>query len=404
MKKFIKTIDVFLSFICVVIFIFISIGYINQPEQIVFYEDFQSMRFMNVYTVKKNDDVHAVSLGADDDEVSADISLLGVFPVTKTKAIESDRKYVAIGGDLIGIRIYTDGLLVVGLDNVITSQGNVSPAKECGLEIGDRITHVNDEIITSVAAFSAVLSMSEGNNISLTVERNDDTFYYSLKPVFCEAENKYRCGLWLKDSTAGIGTLTFSDPQTGMFASLGHAICDAETKSVLTVSDGDILGASVSGCTKGEKGSTGQIKGSFTGSDLGDIAENNEFGVYGTINDIEYDDDLMLPVASQGEIQTGAAKIYATVSGDGVKEYDIEIEKINYSNEPESRSLVISITDSELLESTGGIIQGMSGSPIVQNGMFVGAVTHVFLNDPTRGYGIFAETMINEAERIIEQE
>lgn len=394
MKKFIRSVDVVLSVLCAVIFIFISIGYVNQPEQIVFYEDFHSMRFMNVYTVKKNEDVYAVSAGVDDNEISADISLLGVFPVAKTKAIETDRQYVAIGGELIGIRIFTDGLLVVGLDEVITSQGNVSPAKNCGLQVGDRITHVNDEIITSVAAFSAVLSMSEGNNISLTVKRNDDTYYYSLKPVFCETENKYRCGLWLKDSTAGIGTLTFSDPQTGMFASLGHAICDTETKSVLTVGDGDILSASVSGCTKGEKGATGQIKGSFTGNDIGDIAENNEFGVYGSINNSAFTDSIMLPVASQGEIETGEAKIYSTVSGDGVKEYDIEIEKINYSTEPESRSLVISITDPELLEATGGIIQGMSGSPIVQNGMFVGAVTHVFLNDPTRGYGIFAETMI----------
>ena len=402
MKNLIRKADAVLSLLCVVIFTFITIGFYTQPHQVVFYEDNKQMQYMNLYSVKKNEKaVQASSLNGIT-ESNAEISFLGVFPVCETQAVVRDRKYVCAGGDLIGIKIFTDGLLVVATDDVSSASGNISPAKECGIEVGDIITHVNDEIITSVNAFSSVITACEGNNVGLTVKRNDEVYYYSLKPVYCESENKYRCGLWLKDSTAGIGTLTFTDPETDLFASLGHAICDSETKSVLTVNDGDIYDAIVNGCDKGQKGTTGQIKGSFMSSDMGDIIDNNEFGLYGTFSSSDVSDNEMYPLAASNEIKTGNAKIISTVSDKGKQMYDIEIEKISYSSSPESRSLVIRITDPELLAVTGGIVQGMSGSPIIQDGKIVGAVTHVFLNDPTRGYGIFAETMLDTMNSIAE--
>lgn len=394
MKKIIRKADIILSVFCVVVFTFITIGFYNQPDKVIFYKDSNQIRYLNVFSVKRTEDVIQVSSTLSEDEIQADISFLGIFPVAQTEAVVSDRKYVTVGGDLIGIKIYTDGLLVVGTDDVVSAEGNVSPAENCGIRPGDIITHVNDEVITSVNAFSGIVSLNKGENIGLTVKRDNDIYYYSLKPVFCESENKYRCGLWLKDSTAGIGTLTFTDPDTGMFASLGHAICDSETKSVLKVSDGDIYTASVKGCDKGQKGSTGQIKGTFMTDDVGDIIDNNEFGLYGTFSSATSTDNQVYPLASQGEIKTGPAKIISTVSDNCRQMYDIEIEKINFSNSPESRSLVIKITDPELLAITGGIVQGMSGSPIIQDGKLVGAVTHVFLNDPSKGYGIFAETML----------
>lgn len=400
MKKFIQRTDIILSALCFAVFALITAGQYFLPESVVFYDGKNKTDIYAVFHVEESEtDVVTVST-AGIESCKADVSILGVIPVGQISAEKTDRKYVNVGGDIIGIRLYTDGLLVVSTEDVVTADGNINPCEKCGIQTGDIILEINDEIVCSISDFSNVVSASKGNSISITVLRNDEKLYFSLTPVYSEAEGKYRCGLWLRDSTAGIGTLTFADPDNGMFASLGHAICDSETQSVLPVGEGDILSAEISGVTPGEKGATGQIKGNFGDKILGQLLDNNEFGVYGTYcdSDVLYGD--LLPVASQTEIEVGEAQILCNVDGQGTEYYDIEIEKITYSNSKASRSMVIKVTDPDLLSVTGGIIQGMSGSPIVQNGMLVGAVTHVFLNDPTRGYGIFAETMISEAERI----
>ncbi|MBO5935119.1 MAG: SpoIVB peptidase [Clostridia bacterium] len=380
-----------------VVFLFIIAGNLCIPDEVVFYDNQPTVKIHKVfYAERDNSDAVTVST-VENSKSKAHVSLLGIIPVSEINATESARKYVYAGGSLVGIRLYTEGILVVGTDDVVTSEGTVSPAEECGIMQGDIITEVNDEIVTSVSDFSNRVTASDGENISVTVKRGDETFYYSLKPAYSESENKYRCGLWLRDSTAGIGTLTFADPQTKTLATLGHAICDTETQAVLPVGEGDILGASFEGCIPGQKGSTGQIKGCFTSDILGSLADNNEFGVYGTYSSASFETGELYPVASQTETETGSAQIISTVSADGAQFYDIEIEKITYSKEKMSRSMVIKVTDQDLLNTTGGIIQGMSGSPIIQNGMIVGAVTHVFLNDPTRGYGVFIENMLDAA-------
>ncbi len=403
MKKLIKIADVSLSVLCVIIFSFIIIGTIYHPKKIVFYDNAQSYNYMTVFNVTKTQTAMPVFKGKTESEATAEVSLFGIIPVTHVEAVESERKYVNVGGSLVGIKIYTEGLLVVDVQDVDTINGFVNPGQQSGIKKGDIITHVNDEIVRSVSDFSQRVTICDGKDLSIAVKRDNNTLYYSLTPAFSESEGKYRCGLWLKDSTAGIGTLTFTDPDTEMFASLGHAIYDSDTKTVLSVSDGDILRASINGCEKGNKGETGQIKGTFSTDDFGDILENNEFGVYGVYDDKKINNNSLFPVAGQSEIKTGDAQIISTVSDSGTKVYDIEIEKINYTSDKQSRSMIIKVTDDELIEETGGIIQGMSGSPIIQNGMLVGAVTHVFLNDPTRGYGIFAETMIDTAESINKQ-
>lgn len=400
MKILVKIADIALAVVCCIIFALVSFGEIYIPSSITFYGGTNETDFLEIYKIKESsDDIITVS-SLENSFKSADVSLFGVIPVGKINAMSTDRKYVAVGGDIIGIRMYTEGLLVVGVEDVATQEGSVSPGRDCGITEGDIITQVNDEIVLSSNDFINAVNASKGDNISVTVDRNGKIYYYSLKPVYSEAEGKYRCGLWLRDSTAGIGTLTFTDVQTGMFACLGHAVCDSDTGAVLPVGEGDILTASVSGCTPGEKGTTGQIKGSFTNNVIGKLYDNNEFGVYGMLSGDIYTDGELYPVASQSEIRTGNAQIISTVTQDGKKTYDIEIEKITYSNEKTSRSMVIRVTDPELLELTGGIVQGMSGSPIIQDGMLVGAVTHVFLNDPEKGYAIFAETMLGEEERI----
>ena len=397
MGKIIKKSCCLLSVICSVVFLFIIAGNLCIPKEIVFYDNQPTVKIHKFfYAERENSDAISVST-VKNCKTTAAVSLLGVFPVSEIEATESVRKYVYAGGNLVGIRLYTEGILVVGIDEVITDEGIVSPAEDCGIMQGDIITEVNNETVTSVVDFSSRVVSSGGKNISITVARDNEELYYSLKPAYSESENKYRCGLWLRDSTAGIGTLTFTDPQTKTLATLGHAICDTETHAVLPVGNGDILEASFSGCIPGQKGNTGQIKGSFTSEILGTLTDNNEFGVYGTYTDGSNETGELYPVASQTEIETGAAQIISTVSSEGAQFYDIEIEKITYSKEKMSRSMVIKVTDQELLSTTGGIIQGMSGSPIIQNGMIVGAVTHVFLNDPTRGYGVFAENMLDAA-------
>ena len=397
MVKFIRKSCFLLSAMCSVVFLFIIAGNLCIPKEVVFYDNQQTVKIHKVfYAERENSDAISVST-VNNRQTTADVSLLGIFPVSEIDATESVRKYVYAGGSLVGIRLYTEGILVVGIDEVMTENGIVSPAEDCGIMQGDIITEVNDETVTSVAEFSSRVVASDGENIRVTVERENETFYCSLKPAYSHSEKKYRCGLWLRDSTAGIGTLTFADPQTKTLATLGHAICDSETHAVLPVGEGDILGASFGGCIPGQKGNTGQIKGSFTSDILGTLTDNNEFGVYGAYSDISFETGELYPVASQTEIETGAAQIISTVSAEGAQFYDIEIEKITYSKEKLSRSMVIKVTDQELLNTTGGIIQGMSGSPIIQNGMIVGAVTHVFLNDPTRGYGVFIENMLDAA-------
>lgn len=400
MKKFIKQFDVILSMFCAVIFSLITLGQTYLPEKIVFYNNDNKTTLYEVFSVKQSK-TNAMTVSASMEEsISADVSLFGIIPVVNVNAEKGERKYVYVSGDIIGISLYTDGLLIVGIEDVLTSEGSVSPATECGLQKGDIITQVNDEKVMSVADFSHYIANSNGKAVSITAIRGSKTIYFSLTPVFCESESKYRCGVWLRDSTAGIGTMTFVEPETGVFAALGHSICDSETQSVLPVGNGDILTATVTGITKGEKGVTGQLMGTFADKILGKLIENNEYGVYGAFTQADEFPQELLPVATQTEIKAGDAQIMCNIDGAGVKHYDIEIEKISYSAEKQTRSMVIEITDTELLDTTGGIVQGMSGSPIIQDGMLIGAVTHVFLNEPTRGYAIFAETMLSEAEVI----
>lgn len=400
MKNFIKKFDIILSLLCVFILTLIGLGEIYLPESVVFYNDYNEFTLYEVYTVKESVEPIMSASTTGMNNTTADVSLFGVIPVNNINAKKCERKYVNVSGEIIGIRLYTEGLLIVDTEQIVTSDGNFNPAAECGLQKGDVITEINDERVLSISDFSKIINNSNGNQVSITAIRNNNRLYFSLTPVYCSSEQKYRCGLWLRDSTAGIGTMTFTDEKSGVFAALGHAICDSDTQAVLPVGNGDILTASVTGVTKGEKGITGQLIGTFTDKVLGKLHLNTEFGIYGTLNESDELQGEFKAVASQTEIKTGDAQLMCNIDGNGVKKYDIEIEKISYSNEKQTRSMVIEITDEELLNTTGGIVQGMSGSPIIQDGMLVGAVTHVFLNDPTKGYAIFAETMIDSAKNI----
>lgn len=305
------------------------------------------------------------------------------------------------GGEPIGVRLNVDGVFVVGFSDIETNnKKKQSPAVINGIEIGDSILEVNDQILTSSRQLANLVNNSQGKKISFKIKRKDKTFNLSFKPVQSKINNEYKIGLWVRDSTAGVGTLTFYDPISRKFGALGHPINDIDTGTLLPIKDGKIYKAKILSVEYGERGKPGELRGMFSEEDIiGILQKNTTEGIYGSINSNYKGSNInckAIPIARQSEIKEGSAKIFTSINGTEVKEYDINIEKVTYQSKPNSKSMVLRITDKELLKKTGGIVQGMSGSPIIQNGKLVGAVTHVFVNRPEMGYGIYIEWMLKE--------
>lgn len=311
-------------------------------------------------------------------------------------------KKLVVGGQAIGVKLHTKGALIVGISEVITPDGStVNPALQAGLETGDIIERVNNVVVEDATHLSKLINQyASSGTIKLTVIRKGNTINIEVNPVIDGSDGLYKLGTWVRDSTAGVGTLTFYDPETMKYASLGHAITDIDTKTNLYVGNGEIVISKIVDIKKGEHGTPGELKGSFSDQDvaIGSIIKNTDFGIYGKLNkkltNPIYSEPL--EVGSMDSVKLGKATILCTVDSGGVAEYECEIVKINLQDDPSPKGMVVKITDSKLLNKTGGIVQGMSGSPIIQNGKIIGAVTHVFINDPTQGYGIFVEWMIEQ--------
>lgn len=332
-------------------------------------------------------------------DATIELSLFGL-PVKQVKVNVSDEVMVIPGGQSIGVTLYTKGALVVGITGIDMENGtSANPAREAGMLPGDVIVSINGETVQNADHVSKIVDQSEGT-LNVKVDRDGRELDLKVTPVSDYKSGKLRLGVWVRDSTAGVGTLTFIDPNTKWFGGLGHAICDLDTGSVLSVKEGEIYYSEVIQINKGENGVPGEIKGYFSSAsgNMGLILKNTDYGIYGTVYDSVELSELSkpIPVARPDEVMLGPAKILSTIDHEGVKEFDCEIIKINDQTAPEQKSLVIRVTDEELLEKTGGIVQGMSGSPIIQNGRLVGAVTHVFVNNPTKGYGLFADWMLEQ--------
>ena len=302
-------------------------------------------------------------------------------------------------GHTVGIKLFSDGVLVVGLSEIDTAQGTAAPAKSCGLREGDIITHINRQEVDTIEEVQAVLAVSEGEAMSIRALRGDTPVELTAKAVQCGADGSYKLGAWIRDSMAGIGTVTFYDPDTGVFGALGHGVSDVDTLRLMPLSRGAILHSTVSGVEKGQVGAPGQLRGAVDLSqDLGQLYANTTSGIFGTL---QVADGLPLgaavPMATRDEVKVGEVTIRSNIQGEEVKEYKAEILRIYPENPEDTRNFLLKVTDEELLAKTGGIVQGMSGSPILQNGKIVGAVTHVLLNNPTQGYGILAENMLKAA-------
>ena len=295
------------------------------------------------------------------------------------------------------IRDSTNGVMVVGITDIQSDGKRVNPAAQAGIRVGDIITEANGEKVDANEELSEKIQESQGKNITLTILRGEEELVTTLAPIKSDTDGSYKGGVWVRDSTAGIGTVTFYDPETGGFGGLGHGVCDVDTSELMPLGSGEIVPVIISGVVRGEKGSAGELRGYFSSEiPIGILTENNESGVYGLLDYCPSENNA-LPLAMKQEVKPGPAKILATVDCTGPQYYDIMIESVSYRDDVQTKNLVIRVTDEKLLKVTGGIVQGMSGSPIVQNGMLVGAVTHVFVNDPTRGYGIFAENMVNNS-------
>lgn len=324
----------------------------------------------------------------------------GLLTMFSENSVESDdtessqklETYVYLGGYPIGLKLYADGVIVVGTEVVDTANGNVNPAEKAGLEVGDIIKKVNGNVVAKNSDVSDIIEKSAGEGIRFMIKRGKKELEVVFRAEFSVSENKYKAGIWIRDSSAGIGTVTFCT-QDGYFASLGHAVCDIDTKATLPISEGECCEAKITGYIKGENGTAGELCGFLENKRTGLVYSNEEKGVYGSFDKVP-NEKMLLPIASKSEVETGEAEIYTTIQDGIVEKYTVSIEHID-KHSSDNKNLTVKVTDAELIRRTGGIIQGMSGSPIVQNGKIIGAVTHVFLNESTGGYGIFAETMLD---------
>lgn len=325
------------------------------------------------------------------EKLNATVYFCGIIPVKNVEIAVVEGMSVVPGGEAVGISLQPDGVLVAGTADVDTSSGKQSPAKDAGLMPGDIIQKIDGNAVTLARQ---VLSYVENASDALTVEgiRGEKNTVWSVMPVSSTDGDK-KIGLWVRDTVSGIGTLSFYCD--GKFGALGHPISDIDTGRFVKAAGGNIYHASIVGVDKGQKGAPGSLSGIFTGNKLGEINKNSDFGVFGTA---PQPDAERVAVAKKNEVKCTKAELRCDI-GEGVEKFEIEIVRVMPSADS-TKGMVIHITDQRLLEKTGGIVQGMSGSPIIQNGRIVGAVTHVFVNDPTRGYGIFAETMLGEMEKI----
>ena len=328
---------------------------------------------------------------------NAELALGGVIPVKTVRTQVVSRRTVQVCGTPFGIKMFANGAMVVGFTDIYTVTGYQNPAKNAGIKMGDVIQSIAGKSTKTNDDVKIALQKIGGNPAEIIFLRNGVQKHAVLTAVRDENGGGWRTGMWVRDSSAGIGMLTFVDPANSIFAGLGHSIHDVDTGSTISLRKGEIVDVEITGYIKGAQGSPGELKGQFISAvPTGVITANGETGVYGNTTSA-FSGELM-DVALAQEIQPGPAEIITTIEGKTPKRYTVQIEKIALNAENQNRNMIVRVTDKRLLAATGGIVQGMSGSPLVQNGHFIGAVTHVLVNDPTRGYAIFAENMLKTAD------
>lgn len=397
-RTLIKTSAVFLSLIS--IFIFTSLIYVNKNVS----NDYlistgQQLKINSVIPLRASrcsGESEKVNYNTSDDAFKMDLKMLGIIPAKQINVRVVDEMSVALLGTPFGIKIYTDGVLVVGFTDIDTDEKDKNPAKSAGLKEGDFIVSLNGTNVYTNEDVANIIRKSEGELIVAKIIQKGKQKTISFYPAKSKTTGIYRAGIWVKDSSAGIGTMTFYSPSYNIVAGLGHGICDSDTGTLLSLSSGEFVTADIISCKKGSVGKAGELTGVFTGQRISTFNLNSENGVYGNVTcDISLEN--MVTIAHKQEVRNAKAHILTTVNG-GKPDYYSCTVKIR--NQGSIQNLLVEITDERLLEATGGIVQGMSGSPIIQNGKLVGAVTHVLVDDPKKGYGIFAENMLETAKTV----
>lgn len=328
-----------------------------------------------------------------------DVKVLGVIPLKQINVKVVDELQVAVLGTPFGIKLYTEGVLVVGFTEIDSESGDKNPAKTAGLREGDFIVSLNGREVYTNEDVSSIIKSSDGELVVARISRNGKEKTISFYPARSRSSGVYRAGIWVKDSSAGIGTMTFYSPTYNVVAGLGHGICESETGTLMSLSSGEFVTASIASYVKGEVGDAGELKGVFTGKKIAEFSKNSENGVYGRVS-CDINMTKLIPVALRQDVRNAKGYIYTTIDG---TEPDYYTCNVKVRNQGSVQNLLVEVTDERLLSATGGIVQGMSGSPIIQNGKLIGAVTHVLLDDPAKGYGIFAETMLETAQSVTEE-
>lgn len=404
LRKMIVLIFLFILYIYVLV-----INYI--PDKITIFEgeDISLKTFFGI-TIDSQNEILSVSANTGEQtihKIGSEKLTVNLFDKLFIKNIDVSvlpKTTVIPVGNIAGVKLYTSGVLVVGMSEIEGKDNKTyKPYENSGIEEGDTIVKVNNNTISSTDELIKNVNMSNGEKIEIQYIHDEETKECSIMPVKTEDE-EYKLGLWVRDSAAGVGTVTFYEPSTQKFGALGHGITDIDTGDLLNIASGEFVTANILNIKKGENGNPGKIQGTVEEQEtIGKISKNTEFGIYGKIDNmssLNIDKSKEMEVALRDEIELGKATILCSLDNQSVKEYEIEITKIYKDNNYNNKSMEIRVTDEELIEKTGGIIQGMSGSPIIQNGKFVGAVTHVLVNSATEGYAIFGDLMLKQSKEI----
>lgn len=393
-----------------IIYIYILVIY-HIPDKITIFEGENiSLKTFFGITLHAEEDVLTVSADTGQKTINTvgnekvSVTLFDKLFIKNVDVSVLPRTTVIPVGNIAGVKLYTNGVLVVGMSEIEGEDSKTyKPYENSGIEEGDTIVKVNNTMIYSTEDLIENVNLSNGENVKIEYIHEKETKECSIRPVKTN-EEEYKLGLWVRDSAAGVGTVTFYEPETQQFGALGHGITDIDTGDLLNISSGEFVTAKVLNIKKGEDGNPGKIQGTVEEQEtIGEITKNTEFGIYGKIEDassLNIDMSKEMEVALRDEIQTGKATILCSLDNQTVKEYEIEITKIYRENNYNNKSMEIKLTDQALIEKTGGIIQGMSGSPIIQNGKFVGAVTHVFVDSATEGYAVFGDLMLKQSKKV----
>lgn len=379
---------------CVLVFSLIYFVELSVPDEITTIEESNyevpQVFGLSLFNINLESDLGVSGNNNESIHQEAEIELLNIIPIKNIQITNSKRRYVIPGGEIFGIKLYTDGIIIVDTDVVETDSGTVNPAEKSGLVVGDIIKQIDGVDILSISHLTNILEKSQGNQMTFKVIRDNKEIYVNFKTYKDSISEKYKAGLWVRDSTAGLGTVTFYNPENSSFAGLGHPIYDVDTGEIMPMKYGEMADAKIKGIYKSSNGAVGELCGVLSGNDNGSLCLNCETGVYGFTTCYKTE---LIPVAVKQEITESDAQIICTIDDSGPQYFDVKIIKIYSNSAAVNKDMIIKITDEELLSKTGGIVQGMSGTPIIQNGMLVGAITHVFVNDTTQGYAIFAERM-----------